>query len=69
MDKLPEFIKCNDDIIIATKHIRWIYNNRQEECLSICNKQLGCHIDDPNLLKLCKKKDPDAFDKYSRFFK
>ena len=69
MERQPEFIKCNDDILITTRHIRWIYNNKKEECLSICTRPLGCYIDDTNLLQLCKNKEPEAYEKYSRFFK
>ena len=71
MDKqeIPEFVKCNDNIIVSTKHIRWIYANDKEECLSLCIRPYGCYIDDDNLPKLCKKDEPYAYEHYSRFFK
>jgi hypothetical protein len=69
MEEIPKFIKCDNNITVATKHIRWIYANDKEECLSLCIRQFGCYLDDDNLIKLCKKKEPEAYEKYSRFFK
>jgi hypothetical protein len=69
MEEIPKFIKCDNNITVATKYIRWIYANDKEECFSLCIRQFGCYLDDDNLLKLCKKKESEAYEKYSRFFK
>lgn len=63
-DKMTNFIKCDDNIILNINFIRWM--EKTENCFKICTKMNGC--DDISLQYICKKQSPESYNKLKKIF-
>ena len=62
--KEVEFIKIDDNKILNFNCIKWA--KKIDECLEICTKGDGCYIGDTH--KLCKKTNPESYEKLNKHF-
>uniref|UniRef100_A0A6C0KS39 Uncharacterized protein n=1 Tax=viral metagenome TaxID=1070528 RepID=A0A6C0KS39_9ZZZZ len=66
-DDNPNFIKVDDSKIINEKCIRWV--KKIDECLEICTRSAGCDmVLGFNCHKVCKKNNPDSYEKLNKYF-
>lgn len=64
-----DFVRLEKDVVLRESAIRWM--KKMEECLYICSKSDGCHIDQSSqnsTHRVCKSTNPTSYDRLIRHF-
>jgi hypothetical protein len=69
------YIQADENTLINEKSITWV--KKINDCLEVCTKTTGCNVlyvdkDDTikkDTHKICKKNNPDSYDKMNNLFK
>ena len=64
-----DFVRLEKNIVLRESAIRWM--KQMEECIYICSKSNGCHIDESfqnTTHRVCKSTNPTSYNRLLRHF-
>jgi hypothetical protein len=64
-----DFVRLEKNIVLRESAIRWM--KQMEECIYICSKNNGCHIDESfqnTTHRVCKSTNPTSYNRLLRHF-
>ena len=60
------YLKTDNNKVINEKQIKWVKN--MSECLEVCTKSTGCHVENKDTHKICKANNLNSYNKLNKHF-